>query len=182
MVWVKKLRFISWESTVQAKRLSIKGGVQKFLAKQHKSFNFMAPMSDDIVFGILYDGVVVSFLVMIAQLNTTMTGFDSCDSCLKFIEHKNEDGSLLTVDTGERCLGFCEDLDPDDKVYKVQENLFISSQDGAQNKEELRRNNITHILNVGTGITNAFPEVVLKICWSVCVDLSFLRFSRGGYH
>ena len=46
----------------------------------------------------------------------------------------------------------------------MQENLFISSQDGAQNIGELRRNNITHILNVGTGITNAFPEVVLKIC------------------
>lgn len=100
-------------------------------------------------------------------------GFDSCDSYLKFIEHKSEDGSLLAVDTGERCLGFCEDVDPDDKVYKVQENLFISSQDGAQNMEELRRNNITHILNVGTGIKNAFPEVILKICcqwFSIQVD------------
>lgn len=99
--------------------------------------------------------------------------FDSCDSYLKFIEHKNEDGSLLAVDTGERCLGFCEDVDPDDKVYKVQENLFISSQDGAQNMEELRRNNITRILNVGTGIKNAFPEVILKICcqwFSIQVD------------
>ncbi|KAJ7374776.1 dual specificity phosphatase 19 [Desmophyllum pertusum] len=76
----------------------------------------------------------------------------------KFIEHKSDDGSLLAVDTGESCLGFCEDLKPDDKVYKVQEKLFISSQDGAQNMEELRRNNITHILNVGTGIRNAFPQ------------------------
>ena len=117
--------------------------------------------------------VVVCFFVVIAEINISMTGFDSCDSCLKFIEHKNEDGSLLTVDTGERCLGFCEDADPDDKVYKVQENLFISSQDGAHNLEELRRNNITHILNVGTGIKNAFPEVVLKICcqwFSIQVD------------
>lgn len=121
-------------------------------------------MSDGILFGILYGGEVLCFFVVIAEINITMKGFDSCDSCFKFIEHKNEDGSLLTVDTGERCLGFCEDLDPDDKVYKVQENLFISSQDGAQNMEELRRNNITHILNVGTGIKNAFPEVVLKIC------------------
>ena len=61
-------------------------------------------------------------------------------------------------------MGFCEDLDPDDKVYKVQEKLFISSQDGAQNMPELRRNNITHILNVGTGIENAFPKVILKVC------------------
>lgn len=119
-------------------------------------------MSDGILFGILYGGEVLCFFVVIAEINITMKGFDSCDSCFKFIEHKNEDGSLLTVDTRERCLGFCEDLDPDDKVYKVQENLFISSQDGAQNMEELRRNNITHILNVGTGIKNAFPEVVLK--------------------
>ena len=120
--------------------------------------------NDGILFGIFYFGVVVCFFVVTTEINMTMTGFDSRDSCLKFIEHKNEDGSLLTVDTGERCLGFCEDVDPDDKVYKVQENLFISSQDGAQNIEELRRNNITHILNVGTGIMNAFPEVVLKIC------------------
>ena len=45
----------------------------------------------------------------------------------------------------------------------MQEKLFISSQDGAQNMQELRRNNITHILNVGTGIENAFPEVILKV-------------------
>ena len=45
----------------------------------------------------------------------------------------------------------------------MQENVFISSQDGAQNMEELRRNNVTHILNVGTGIKNAFPEVISKI-------------------
>ncbi|KAL9974350.1 hypothetical protein ACROYT_G011374 [Oculina patagonica] len=76
----------------------------------------------------------------------------------KFIEHKSDDGNLLAVDTGERCLGFCEDTDPDDKVYKVQEKLFISSQDGAQNMQELRTNNVTHILNVGSGIENAFPE------------------------
>ena len=56
-------------------------------------------------------------------------------------------------------MGFCEDFKPDDKVYKVQEKLFISSQDGAQNLEELRSHNITHILNVGTGIENAFPQV-----------------------
>ena len=46
----------------------------------------------------------------------------------------------------------------------MQEKLFISSQDGAQNMEELRRNNVTHILNTGTGIKNAFPKVILKIC------------------
>ena len=45
-------------------------------------------------------------------------------------------------------MGFCEDYKPDDKVYKIQEGFFISSQDGAQNLEELKRQKITHILNV----------------------------------
>ena len=83
----------------------------------------------------------------------------------QFVEHKCDGRSLITVDTGERCLGFCEDFKPDDKVYKVQDKLFISSQDGAQNLEELRRHNITHILNVGTGIENAFPQVSLLPLW-----------------
>lgn len=56
-------------------------------------------------------------------------------------------------------MGFCEDYKPDDKVYKIQEGFFISSQDGAQNLEELKRQKITHILNVGSGIKNAFPQV-----------------------
>ena len=42
-------------------------------------------------------------------------------------------------------MGFCEDYKPDDKVYKIQEGFFISSQDGAQNLEELKRQKITHI-------------------------------------
>lgn len=83
-----------------------------------------------------------------------------CYNSLKFIEHKSDDGGVLAVDTGERCLGFCEDLTPDDKVYKVQDKIFISSQDGAQNMEELKQNGVTHILNVGTGIENAFAKVI----------------------
>lgn len=56
-------------------------------------------------------------------------------------------------------MGFCEDYKPDDKVYKIQEGFFISSQGGAQNLEELKRQKITHILNVGSGIENAFLQV-----------------------
>ncbi|CAH3139571.1 unnamed protein product [Porites lobata] len=76
----------------------------------------------------------------------------------QFVEQKGDDGSVVAVDTGERCVGFCEDYKPDDKVYKIQEGFFISSQDGAQNLEELKRQKITHILNVGSGIKNAFPQ------------------------
>ena len=83
----------------------------------------------------------------------------------KFLELKGGDGGIITVDTGEHSLGFCEDLSPDDKLYKVLDNLFISSQDGARNLEELHQNNITHILNVGIGIQNAFPKVIGH-CWT----------------
>lgn len=83
----------------------------------------------------------------------------------KFLELKGGDGGIITVDTGEHSLGFCEDLSPDDKLYKVLDNLFLSSQDGARNLEELQQNNITHILNVGTGIENAFPKVIGH-CWT----------------
>lgn len=66
-------------------------------------------------------------------------------------------------------MGFCEDYKPDDKVYKIQEGFFISSQDGAQNLEELKGQKITHILNVGSGIENAFPQVrrFISVTYSV---------------
>ncbi|PFX28841.1 dual specificity protein phosphatase 19-like [Stylophora pistillata] len=88
------------------------------------------------------------------SVNTTVTTAEG----RKFLERKSGNGSIITVDTGEHGLGFCKDLSPDDKVYNVLDNLFISSQEGARNLEELKQNNITHILNVGTGIENAFPK------------------------
>ncbi|KAK2549978.1 Dual specificity protein phosphatase 19 [Acropora cervicornis] len=65
----------------------------------------------------------------------------------KFVERKDDDGNFVAADSGERCLGFCEDYKPDDKIYKVQGELYISSQTGAENFEELKKHNITHILN-----------------------------------
>ncbi|XP_015747930.1 PREDICTED: dual specificity protein phosphatase 19-like [Acropora digitifera] len=75
----------------------------------------------------------------------------------KFVERKDDDGNFVAADSGERCLGFCEDYKPDDKIYKVKGKLYISSQTGAENFEELKKHNITHILNVGSGIRNAYP-------------------------
>ena len=51
------------------------------------------------------------------------------------------------------------DNSPDEKLHGVLENLYISSQDGAHNYKELKEKKITHILNVATGITSAFPKV-----------------------
>jgi atypical dual specificity phosphatase len=58
--------------------------------------------------------------------------------------------------------GFCVDTSPDDKIHHVIDNLYISSQDGAHHLQELREHKITHILNVATGVLNAFPEASLN--------------------
>lgn len=44
-------------------------------------------------------------------------------------------------------------------MCRVMEGLFIGSQDAAHNLEGLKKAGVTHILNVATGIGNAFPEV-----------------------
>ena len=54
--------------------------------------------------------------------------------------------------------GFCVDTNPDDKIHHIVDTLYISSQDGAHNFQELKDHNITHILNVATGVVNAFAK------------------------
>lgn len=88
-----------------------------------------------------------------------------------------KDGRRVTVDIGLTSLGFCEDTNPDTKIYKVLDKLYISSQDGACNKNELTTLQITHILNVATGVANAFPEVQLWIFFTfLCVFLLQIPF------
>jgi hypothetical protein len=73
------------------------------------------------------------------------------------------DGSTRTQEAGFTKFGFCPDFEPDLQVGQPLRHLFISSQDVAQSLEMLQAMGITHILNVATGVANAFPEVfVLK--------------------
>lgn len=65
------------------------------------------------------------------------------------------DEDLISIGRG---YGFCVDTSPDDKIHHVADKLFISAQDGAHNFQELKNHNITHILNVATGVVNAFPK------------------------
>jgi len=53
---------------------------------------------------------------------------------------------------GSHLLGFCSRL-------VSPKGLFIGSQDASRNLTDLKASNVTHILNVATGIPNAFPEV-----------------------
>lgn len=73
------------------------------------------------------------------------------------------------VSIGQSC-GFCLDTSPDEKIHHVVDNLYIASQDGAQNIQELKDHNITHILNVAMGVVNAFQEVrPCLFCSKSCV-------------
>lgn len=56
-------------------------------------------------------------------------------------------------------MGFCPDLTPDLQVGVAMEGVLVASQDVAHDLMELRRQGVTHILNVAYGIPNAFPDV-----------------------
>ncbi|CAB3998179.1 dual specificity phosphatase 19-like [Paramuricea clavata] len=87
------------------------------------------------------------------QVSTVITNVDG----KKFLKHNLTQGDEGLVSVGQ-AHGFCVDTSPDDKIHHVVDNLYISSQDGAHNLHGLRDHKITHILNVATGVVNAFPE------------------------
>lgn len=84
----------------------------------------------------------------------------------KFVERLNEaTGQVELVpmeDKAGKPIGVEADFfiegSIDERLYKIQDGLFIGSQDAARNLEGLRLNSITHILNVATGIANAYEE------------------------
>lgn len=78
----------------------------------------------------------------------------------QFVEHRSESGEEKLVEIG-KSHGFCVDHSPDKGIHCVVENLYIASQDGAHNYKELTGKKITRILNVATGVTNAFPKKFL---------------------
>ena len=65
--------------------------------------------------------------------------------------------------TLEQCretgLGFCPDFSPDKAVGTAMERLLVGSQDVAHDYPRLRELGVTHILNVGVNIPNAFADV-----------------------
>ncbi|XP_076348657.1 dual specificity protein phosphatase 19-like isoform X4 [Tachypleus tridentatus] len=60
----------------------------------------------------------------------------------------------------ERDLGYWSDIKPDLHVFvaEVIPRLFIGSQDVAQDLNLLHQMNVTHILNIATGVPNMFEE------------------------
>ena len=56
-------------------------------------------------------------------------------------------------------LGFCPDNSPDKVVGIATSGLLVGSQDVAHDFDLLKLHGVTHILNVGCGIPNAFEDV-----------------------
>lgn len=75
-------------------------------------------------------------------------------------ESKSEDGTFQSRTKSNDASGtfMVVDTSPDGKLHHVIDGVYIGSQDSAFNKTALDESNITHILNVATGIQNAYPE------------------------
>ena len=59
-------------------------------------------------------------------------------------------------------LGFCPDNSPDKVVGIATSGLLVGSQDAAHDIDLLKLHGVTHVLNVGCGIPNAFEDVSMK--------------------
>ena len=61
--------------------------------------------------------------------------------------------------TDASSLGFCPDNSPDKVVGVATNGLLVGSQDVAHDFDLLKLHGVTHVLNVGCGIANAFEDV-----------------------
>lgn len=80
----------------------------------------------------------------------------------RFTERRDQTGALLSEPKAGPALGFCADYSPDYKVGVAMDRLLVGSQDVAHDFSVLKQHGITHILNVGYGIPNAFPDIEYK--------------------
>lgn len=59
-----------------------------------------------------------------------------------------------------RNLGYLVDLQPDLSIDEIIPRLYLSGDDVAENREILRANKITHILNLTSNISNLFDDEI----------------------
>mmetsp|Transcript_6090 Transcript_6090/g.7004 ORF Transcript_6090/g.7004 Transcript_6090/m.7004 type:complete len:127 (-) Transcript_6090:505-885(-) len=84
---------------------------------------------------------------------------------------KFKKGNLKPTETKVSTLRFVVDTDPDEKIAKIRDFLFLGSAGGAGNLEELRTHEITHVLNLAGGyLENPFPDQ-LSYCTIEMLDL-----------
>lgn len=75
------------------------------------------------------------------------------------MEKRDATGAVSLEQQGETGLGFCLDFSSSKTVGTATERLLVGSQDVAYDLPKLRELGVTHILNVGINIPNAFPSV-----------------------
>ena len=78
---------------------------------------------------------------------------------LQFVERRDATGAVSLEQQGETGMGFCLDFSPSKTVGTATEKLLVGSQDVAYDLPKLKELGVTHILNVGINIPNAFPHV-----------------------
>ena len=76
---------------------------------------------------------------------------------LQYIENTRD--PVAVQKTLPDAVGFCVDYSPDKVVGVAAEGLLVGSQDVAYDKTLLQSLGVTHILNVGYQLQNAFPQV-----------------------
>lgn len=93
-----------------------------------------------------------------SQLRPTATRVTNA-SGQTYHERRSEDGTFEASDksSGTDGLFMVVDRSPDEKLHHVIDGVYIGSQDAASNVPSLDECKITHIVNVATGIANAFP-------------------------
>ena len=79
---------------------------------------------------------------------------------MQYIEERGQDGTVTVVEkVASDTLGFCPDNSPDKVVGIATSGLLVGSQDAAHDFDLLKLHGVTHVLNVGCGIPNAFEDV-----------------------
>jgi len=77
------------------------------------------------------------------------------------------DGAVMVVEkVATNTLRFCHDNSPDKVVGVATSGLLVGSQDVAHDFELLQLHGVTHVLNVGHGIPNAFENVSVHCIFS----------------
>uniref|UniRef100_A0A0B6ZLR9 Protein-serine/threonine phosphatase n=1 Tax=Arion vulgaris TaxID=1028688 RepID=A0A0B6ZLR9_9EUPU len=90
---------------------------------------------------------------LLRKTETTVTNPDGT----RVIEGKDVLGNVYSRPS-EPSHGFVVSNAEDLQVAEVKPGIIMGSQDVAQNLDLLKHYGVTHILNVATGVENAFPE------------------------
>ena len=82
-----------------------------------------------------------------------------CVVIYKQSKELRQDGRITVVKVDASSLGFCPDNSLDKVVGMATNGLLVGLQDVAHNFDLLKLHSITHVLNVGCRIPNAFEDV-----------------------